>query len=100
MNKFIAATIPQNFSDLTTLATGNPHRVGIGVCGQSASKLLPIVRSDNHGIAARKATPDTDNTRRQQALSLFERALRPRVDNDLADGIEGADDPSLPRGQG
>src|SRR5436853_3653075 len=95
MNDLIAATVPQDLRDFTTLVAGNPADVGARICRQAAAGFGAGPGPDDDRVAALEAALDRDDAGGQQARAALQRSGRAVIDDDRAGGIDRARDPRL-----
>ena len=98
MNDHIAATVAEDGRDFTTLMPGDQPDIAARIGRKAACGLGSGAGADDHAIAPVESAVDPDDARRQEALSLAQRARGAVIDDDRAGRADRAGDPRLARG--
>ena len=97
MDDLIAATVPEDLGDFTTLMAGYPPDVGARISRKSATGLGAGPGADNDRVTAFENTLDRDDACRQKARPTLQCPGRSIVDDDRPGRIDGRGDPRLAR---
>src|SRR5215470_18493548 len=95
MNDLIAATVPEDLGNFTTLVAGDAPNIGARIGREAAADLVAGPGTDNDGVAALERAFDRDQARRQQAGAAAERPNCAVIDNNRAGRIDRSGDPRL-----
>src|SRR6185437_5420047 len=98
MDDHIAATVAEDGRDFTTLVPGDQPYIAARIGRKPACRLGSCARLDDHAIAPVESAVDPDDARRQEALSLAQRARGAVIDDDRAGRADRAGNPRLARG--
>src|SRR5215472_17952268 len=97
MNDLIAATVPEDLGNFTTLVAGEAPNIGARIGRKAAADLAAGRGTDNDGVAALERAFDRDQASRQQTGAAAERPGCAVIDNNRAGRIDRSGDPRLAR---
>src|SRR5262249_39654927 len=97
MNDLVAATVPEDLGNFTTLVPGDAPNIAARISRKTATDPAPGRGADKDGVAALEGAFDRDQARGQQTGAAAERPGCAVIDNDRARGIDCSGDPRLAR---
>src|ERR1700753_2146835 len=95
MNDLVAATVPEDLGNFTTLMAGDAPDIGARISREAATGLGAGAGTDDHGVAALEDALDRDDPGRQQARAALQRPGCAVIDDHRSARIDRTGDPSL-----